>query len=169
MSSVLTIGHSSHPLERFLELLRQHRVEVLVDARSRPYSRFAPHFSRAPIERAVVGAGLRYLYLGDAIGGQPAARECYDADGKVDYDLVEQQGFYRRGIERLRDGITRFRVCLVCAEEDPSRCHRRLLISRTLVREGVEVHHIRGSGAIETEAELCAAAEPPRQLSLLVP
>ena len=64
MSAVLTIGHSSHSLEHFLELLRQHRVEVLVDARSRPYSRFAPHFSRAPIERAVVEAGLRYLYLG---------------------------------------------------------------------------------------------------------
>jgi uncharacterized protein (DUF488 family) len=164
--SILTIGHSRHPLERFLALLREHRVEVLVDARSQPVSRFSPHFSRKPLERAVDAAAMRYLYLGDALGGRPKARECYGPDGRVDYDLVEQQDFYQRGIERLLDGIARYRVCLLCAEEDPARCHRRLLISRTLVRRGVEVRHIRGSGALELEEELGAGAGPA-QLPLI--
>jgi uncharacterized protein (DUF488 family) len=158
--SIFTIGHSRHPLDRFLELLRRHRIEVLVDARSQPVSRFSPHFSRNALERAIQGAALRYLYLGDALGGRPKSRACHGADGQVDHDLVEQQDFYQRGIERLLDGVARFRVGLLCAEEDPARCHRRLLISRTLVRRGVEVRHIRGSGAVEIEEELRASAGP---------
>jgi uncharacterized protein (DUF488 family) len=164
--SVFTIGHSKHPIEKFLGLLREHGVEVLVDARSQPFSRFSPQFSRKALERAVTQASIRYLFMGDPLGGRPEPRECYGADGKIDYDLVEAQDFYLRGIERLLDGIARFRVCILCAEEDPTRCHRRLLITRTLVRRGVDVRHIRGSGTVETEGEL-EAREGRRQLSLL--
>jgi len=164
--SVLTIGHSRHPIDGFLGLLRQHQVEVLVDVRSHPVSRFSPQFSRTPLERAVTGAAIRYGFLGDALGGRPADRACYDADGALDYDLVEAQDFYQRGIERLVDGLARIRVCVMCAEENPASCHRRLLVARTLVRRGVAVHHIRGTGALETEDALRAGPVAP-QLSLL--
>lgn len=165
VASVLTIGHSNHPLDRFLELLRQHEVDVLVDARSQPVSRFSPHFSRNALDRAVTALSIGYLFMGDALGGRPSARECYDAEGKVDYDRIEAQPFYQRAIEQLLDGIARFRVCVLCAEEDPSRCHRRLLIARTLVQRGIDVLHIRKTGTIETEQELRARANP-KQLSL---
>jgi uncharacterized protein (DUF488 family) len=163
--SVLTIGHSNHSLDKFLGLLQQHDVEVVVDARSQPVSRFSPHFARKALERALADASIGYLFLGDALGGRPQARECYDAEGKVDYDRIAEQAFYQRGIEQLLDGIGRLRVCVLCAEEDPSHCHRRLLITRTLVQRGVEVRHIRGSGAVVTEDEL-SARDNPRQLSL---
>lgn len=104
--------------------------------------------------------------MGDELGGRPKPRECYDADGKVLYDKVEEQEFYRRGIDRLLDGIARFRVCLMCAEEDPSHCHRRLLIAQTLTRHGVEVRHVRGSGIIEPEVEVQTRSEA-KQLPLL--
>src|SRR5215510_10638425 len=97
--SVLTIGHSRHPIDRFLALLRQHGVETLVDARSHPFSRFSPQFSRKPLERAVSDAGVRYLFLGDALGGRPAQRECYDEAGKLDYARVERLDTYQRGID----------------------------------------------------------------------
>lgn len=164
--SVLTVGHSRHPIERFLGLLEEHEVEVLVDARSQPFSRFSPQFSRKALERTVTEAQIRYLFMGDALGGRPAQQACYGADGKVDYDRVEDQAFYRDGITRLLAGIARFRVCVMCSEEDPSHCHRRLLITRTLVRHGVEVRHIRGTSAVESEAEL-RARSATTQLSLL--
>jgi uncharacterized protein (DUF488 family) len=164
--SVLTIGHSNHPIAKFLGLLRQHDVGILVDARSRPFSRFSPQFSRRALESTVTGASIRYLFLGDLLGGRPKPRDCYDAGGNVDYDLVEAQEFYQRGIERLLDGIARFRVCILCAEENPSHCHRRLLITRTLLRRGVQVRHIRGNGTVETEDDL-RARERGGQLTLL--
>lgn len=152
--TVLTVGHSNGSLEAFIELLRHQEIEVLVDTRSQPYSRFVPHFSRETLQRAVTVASIRYLFMGDALGGRPTPPECYDAEGKVLYGKVEEQEFYRLGIERLINGIKRFRVCLLCSEEDPVHCHRRLLIARTLIRRGIEVQHIRGTGRIESEAEV---------------
>jgi len=163
--SVLTIGHSRHPIDRFLALLAQHHVELLVDARSHPASRFSPQFARKALERAVLDAGLQYRFLGDALGGRPPERECYDADGKLDYDRVEQLASYQRGIAELVTVLARSRACVMCAEEDPARCHRRLLIARTLIRRGVDVFHIRGSGALEPER----APDAGPQLGLFVP
>jgi uncharacterized protein (DUF488 family) len=164
--SLLTIGHSRHPLERFLGLLAQHRVELLVDVRSQPVSRFSPHLGRRALEPAVTAAGIRYLFLGDALGGRPKPRECYGPDGAVDYDLVEQQASYQRGIDRLTAELAAARAAIMCAEEDPARCHRRLLVAQTLVRRGVEIRHIRGTGAVSLEEELRADAGPA-QLPLL--
>ena len=135
----------------------------MLDARSHPFSRFSPQFSRKALEQAVSDAGVRYVFLVDALGGRPAQRECYDEDGKLDYDRVERLDVYQRGIDELLDEAVRLRACVLCAEEDPSRCHRRLLIARTLVQRGVAVLHIRGSGVIEPETELGAQ----RQLGLL--
>lgn len=148
---LLTIGHSRHPFERFLALLRQHQVEVLVDVRSQPFSRFSPQFSRKALEPALREAGLRYLFLGDALGGRPADQALYRADGSVDYPLVAAQPFFQRGLERLLEGSARFRVCLMCAEENPAHCHRRLLVTRALMERGAAVSHLRGSGAVEPE------------------
>jgi uncharacterized protein (DUF488 family) len=169
--SVLTIGHSNGPLEGLIELLLQHHVAVLVDTRSQPYSRHSPHFSRETLQQAVREAGARYLFMGDSLGGRPSARECYDTEGRVSYDKVEERDFYKQGIERLVDGIGRYRVCILCSEEDPIRCHRRLLIGRTLLRRGIEVNHIRGDGTVEMEAAVQARFErevpEPNQLRLL--
>ena len=154
---VLTIGHSNVSIEAFLDLLRPHGVEALVDARSQPYSKFTPHFSRENLERAVRRAGMTYVFLGDALGGRPPADQCpacYDADGNALYERIEEQPFYRRGIDRLREWIGRARVCVMCGEEDPARCHRRLLVGRTLIAAGIDVRHVRGDGSIETEREV---------------
>lgn len=150
---ILTIGHSRHPIDRFLALLGQHGVEVLVDARSHPASRFSPQFARRALERAVGDAGIRYLFLGQALGGRPADPACYRPDGTLDPDRVERLDAYQRGIDQLLDEAERARVCVLCAEEDPARCHRRLLVGRTLVRRGARVLHIRGSGALDAETE----------------
>ena len=64
--------------------------------RSQPFSRFSPQFSRKPLERTVTEASLRYLLMGDLLGGRPESRECYDAEGQVDYHRIEAQGQKRQ-------------------------------------------------------------------------
>jgi len=159
---LLSIGHSSHSLETFLVLLKQHRIEVLVDARSHPFSRFASHFDAAALKKAVVDAGIRYLFLGKELGGRPDGEEFYDDDGHVLYWRVAESALFLEGLRRLEKGMVKYRVALLCSEEDPASCHRRLLIGRVLAARGIVLDHIRGDGRIQTEAELQVEEEQRR-------
>jgi uncharacterized protein (DUF488 family) len=149
MSMVYTIGHSSHAATRFMELLRLHGIEVLVDTRSAPYSRFAPQFDREALQE--LAAGVRYLYMGDVVGGRPRDEACYDAEGHVLYGRVARQDEFQEAIARIERGAAEFRLALLCSEEDPAHCHRRLLISRVLQGDGVEIAHIRGDGSVDAD------------------
>jgi uncharacterized protein (DUF488 family) len=72
MSSFFTIGHSNHDFGTWLALVRRHGVEVVVDTRSSPYSKYVPQFDKEPIQRSLEKAGVRYLFLGAELGGRPA-------------------------------------------------------------------------------------------------
>lgn len=169
MPTIHTIGHSNHGLPEFLALLASQRIEVLVDVRSRPYSKYTPHFASQALQGAVAEVVCRYLFLGRELGGRPKGDEYYDESGRVDYALVARSPLFQAGIARLHAGIARYRVALLCAEEDPTGCHRRRLVARVLAEEGVAVLHIRGDTTVNSEAEIAAAeapAVPTNQLSL---
>jgi uncharacterized protein (DUF488 family) len=154
MGTIYTVGHSSHTRERFQALLTQHGVEVLVDTRSVPVSRYAPQFDRESLRELVMGAGAKYLWLGDVVGGRPRDESCYDAEGRVLYGRVAAQPEFQEAVERIERGAEEFRVALLCSEEDPAHCHRRLLIARVLMGRGAEVVHIRGDGTLESDEEV---------------
>jgi uncharacterized protein (DUF488 family) len=159
---VLTIGHSNHTVERFLGLLTAHAVQVVVDARSQPYSKYATQFDHEALKLALQDAGIRYLYLGRELGGRPEGDEFYDSEGHVLYDRVAATCLFQEGLSRLERGIREYKVALLCAEESPAACHRRLLVSRVLLERGVQVDHIRGDGRIQTEEEVAAEVAPNR-------
>lgn len=150
---LLTIGHSNHSAEHFRGLLSDHGIEALVDVRSWPHSRYVDWANRPQIADLVRSAGARYLYLGEELGGRPEAADCYDRAGHVLYARVAGSAGFRAGIDRLRRGAGRYRVALMCSEEDPSACHRRLLIAKVLLEDGWTIGHIRGDGRCEVETE----------------
>lgn len=150
---LFSIGHSNHSLEHFLELLNSHEIEIVADVRSNPRSRWA-QFNRAALERALVADGRGYLFLGEHLGGRPDGAGYYDADGSVRYDVVAQDEGFRQALAPLIATASDRRVAIMCGEESPARCHRRLLLGRVLASEGVEVRHIRGDGNVETEDDL---------------
>jgi uncharacterized protein (DUF488 family) len=154
MTTLWTIGHSNHPLDAFLDLLAQHRIEVLVDVRSSPYSRYADHFNREAIRPALHSRSIQYLYLGDLLGGRVEDQRYYDGDGRVLYGLLAESPGFCQGIERLSKGIEQFRVAILCGEENPANCHRRLLVGRVMQEHGVSLMHIRADGSVQSEAEL---------------
>ena len=139
--------------------MKGHGIEVLADTRSRPYSRHASHFNAREIEATLSGDGIGYLSLGRELGGRPEGEEFYDAEGRVDYALVERSRSFLDGIHRLEREIWNRRVALLCSEEDPAGCHRRLLVGRALRERGIGILHIRGDGSVQTEGE--AAGDQP--------
>jgi uncharacterized protein (DUF488 family) len=148
MTAVFTIGHSDHPRERFLELLRGAEITALADVRSAAFSRWHPQFSRPALSSTLTEAGIAYVYLGAELGGMrkdPALLR----DGMPDYDLIAQTPSFRNGLDRVIEGAQRHRVALMCAEREPLECHRFLLVSRHLAARGVTIEHILRDGTVE--------------------
>jgi len=151
---IYSIGHSNQPLDVLLGLLRQHRVGVLADVRSAPFSKYCSQFDKPALAAAVREAGLQYVYLGRELGGRPEGREYYDAEGYVLYGRRAASPEFLAGIERLERGRRQHRIALLCSEEDPAGCHRHLLIGRVLASRGIAVQHIRGDGRLQAADEL---------------
>lgn len=152
---IYTIGHSNHTKEKFLSLLTEAKIEVLVDVRSNPNSRWAAFANRDSLKDILESLQIHYIYLGDMLGGRPSDSDSYDYQtGKADYQAIQEKEYFRRGIKRILVGLKRYRVCIMCAEEDPTSCHRNLLVAESLRQAGVLVFHIRGDGRIQTDEEL---------------
>jgi uncharacterized protein (DUF488 family) len=148
---IWTIGHSNHTLARFVELLQAEGVEVVVDVRSYPYSRIAPHFNREELDVALRGVGTRYLFFGEELGGRPSREEQYDEDGRARYDRMAEQPGFQMSLQRLLSGAREHRVALLCSEGQPQECHRRLLVGKVLADHGVQLRHILPNGVVHQE------------------
>lgn len=151
---IFTIGHSRHVMEHFLALLQAHGIEELVDVRSHPRSRWAAQFGQASLERSLVEAGIRYTYLGGALGGRPMDRACYRADGSVDFERRATAFDFVDGVMELERRARSHQTAIVCAEEDPSQCHRRLLVAPALAALGFAIAHIRGDARVDSDADV---------------
>lgn len=152
-NELFTIGHSNHSLERFIELLLKHSISVVCDVRSTPYSKYAPQFNRELIQIELKKHNISYVYLGKELGPRSDNKECY-INGKVQYNSLAKQPTFIQGLERLREGITKYRIALMCAEKDPIECHRTILVCRNLRSDNFEIKHILEDGKIEHNREL---------------
>lgn len=147
-NTVFTIGHSTHSIEAFIALLKQHGITALADVRSAPYSRYNPHFNKDALEKALKAAGIKYVFLGRELGARSEDRSCYQ-NGRVRYPLLARTALFHQGIERVVSGSKDFRIALMCAEKEPLECHRTLLVSRALDEMGVPIQHILADGRLE--------------------
>lgn len=147
-ASLLTVGHSTHPIEHFLGLLAQHNVTAIADVRSVPASRFTPQFNRTALKRSLAEIGVKYVFLGQELGARSDDRSCY-INGQVQYGRLAQTIPFAEGIGRLLKGTETERIAIMCAEQEPLDCHRTVLVSRVLVDRGASVSHIHGDGRLE--------------------
>ena len=165
MATVFTIGHSNQPAAEFVALLKRQNIERVVDVRSKPTSRFH-HFKREPLTERLRSLGIDYLYLGDQLGGHPESDDFY-VDGRVAYERMAALSGFRVGISRVVDDSEQHCLVLMCAEEDPAKCHRHPLLALALLERGVEVLHLRRDGSIQDAAAMTDQTSP--QMPLLEP
>ena len=118
MKVIKTIGHSNHPIERFVDLLKAGGVERLVDVRSIPGSRRFPQFGREQLNKRLADAGIDYVWEGEALGGKPAQGGGYN-------ELAARPAF-QDALARLIQHSDDTTLCLMCAEKEPLECHRVL-------------------------------------------
>jgi len=161
-----TIGHSNHSLEYFFELVKRYNIINIVDVRSYPFSKYAFQFNFDNLKHTINDIGFRYLFLGDQLGGRPESPEFYDENGFVLYDKLAESSNFKRGIEALEIAIEQNLTVILCSEENPINCHRRLLIGNVLLLDGYYIMHIRGDGNVISEVELSKQENNDEQLTL---
>lgn len=148
MNELFTVGHSTHSVERLIELLSMHSVSAVADVRSSPYSRYNPQFNREPLWEALKVVNTKYLFFGKELGARIDDPSCY-VDGKVQFDRIAETAAFQQGLNHLRKEIESYRVALLCAEKDPVTCHRMILVCRNLRSDELEIKHILEDGSLE--------------------
>lgn len=151
---VFTIGYGNRTVEELITILKEYGIQFLIDVRTSPYSRFKPEFGKEALEQALRPHHIRYVFMGQELGGRPSDPDCY-VDGKVDYDRVREKPFYQAGIERVRTAWEkRLPVVLMCSELRPQECHRAKLIGETLVQHHIPVQHIDENGQLQPHSAI---------------
>ncbi len=145
--TIWTIGHSTRPLDEFLDLLAENRIKVIVDVRSYPGSRHCPQYGQAALRETLAEHGVEYRWL-DMLGGRRRAR--LDSPNTVwrnasfrGYADYMQTVEFDRGLEELLTLARKGRSAVMCAEAVWWRCHRSM-IADALKARGVRVLHIMG-------------------------
>ena len=173
-STIYTIGHSTHPLGELIAMLRENGVDLLVDVRTVPRSRFNPQFNEDALAAPLEAAGIGYVQL-KALGGlrhspkgaPPSPNTLWhNASFRAYADYAMTAGF-RSGLAELLGLAERRRPAIMCAEAVWWRCHRRI-ITDYLLAQGVEVTHIMAPGKCE-EASLTPGSQPQPDGSILYP
>lgn len=147
MTILYSIGYGNRSWEEVHSLLSARGCEFLIDVRSNPFSKFNPSFGKDSLAHLCQESRMRYVFMGDTLGGKPASDEHFDIDGKVNYILLSESAEFQYGLSRLitasKKGIC---ACIMCSELRPQECHRCKLIGSELKKLGVGVVHIDEDG-----------------------
>ncbi len=164
--SLFTIGYSHHSFDDFVQLLQLHGITALADVRSHPTSRLV-QFKYAHLSSELSVHGIDYVFLGKELGARRDERAAYE-DDQVQYEKVAQLPLFLQGLERLKVGISKYRLALMCAEKEPLDCHRTILICHKLRDWPIQIQHILSDGTLEehatTEQRLVQKMEVSRTL-----
>jgi len=152
MKQLFTIGHSTQEFNSFLSLLKQYEIQAVVDVRSGPYSKRFPWFNRESLDKMLKEHDIKYVFLGEEFGARRDEPCCY-CGTRADYELIAKAPLFKQGLERLKLGIQKMRISLMCAEQDPIDCHRTILVARH-AQKFCDVNHILRNGKSENHQEL---------------
>jgi uncharacterized protein (DUF488 family) len=152
MNTLFTIGHSSHKLEYFLQLLKKYGINCVVDVRSMPFSKYTVQFNKDNLKRFLLSSGVHYLFMGEEFGARREDRSLYTKEGYLDFEKVIKTKLFYNGVERVEAGIKKgFRIAFMCTEKDPIDCHRNILVAREFYKMNYAVNNILENGEIQSQ------------------
>ena len=152
---IYTVGHSTHPIGVFLDLLKTYSVNCVIDVRSIAASSYNPQYNKEPLSNFLKANGITYLHFAEEFGARHTDPDLLDEEGKVNFELVRKSWNFKTGVEKIWEGIDKgFTIALMCSESEPFDCHRFSMVSIALEKDGFDVKHILKDKTIKTNAEL---------------
>lgn len=157
-NTVFTIGHSTHTIADFMKWLNRYSIPLVCDVRSQPYSKYNSQFNKNSVQKALLGNGIEYLFLGEELGGRSKNTFCYDDKGRLQYHLLAQEPLFKKGLEKIITEVEKRSIALMCSESAPLKCHRAILVCRQLYQKlhfpKNNIQHILSEGTLQTNAEM---------------
>jgi len=155
LCKLYTIGYTPFAVAEFMTTLKDLGITVLVDVRSVPHSARYPEFDASSIKLHAHEHGLVYLHMGGGLGARPNDPALYTS-GVADFKKIAASDGFERACQRIRNGLERYTICLMCAEQDPADCHRAILIAHYFRKlyPDVEISHILAGARVESQQEL---------------
>lgn len=154
-NTIYTVGHSTHQLGYFLELLREYNVNCIVDVRSSPASAYNPQYNQEPFKNFLKKNRITYLHFPEEFGARQTDRDLLDEEGILDFVKVRKSWAFNKGLERIWQGVEKgFVIAIMCSEGNPLDCHRFSMVSVGLENDGFAVKHIMKDKSLKEHSEL---------------
>jgi len=151
-TTIYSIGYGGKKIDDFIEELKSFEIHFLLDIRSKPFSKWNPQFNKNELKFKLEENGIKYVFVGDALGGLPEDRSCYDDNGKVIYDRVKEKDFFKEGLERLIIANQKHIIlAIMCCESKPEECHRTKLIGQELLKRNISLKHIISNKVVKSQ------------------
>ena len=154
-SVIYTIGHSSHKIDFFIELLKEYNINCIIDVRTIAASAYNPQYNKEALQKILAKNNICYLHFAKEFGARHTEPKLLDSNGVVDFEKVRNTEEFRKGVERVKKGIEKgYTIALMCSESEPLDCHRFSMVSLALSKEGFDVRHIMKDKTFKTNDQL---------------
>ncbi len=154
MKEIYTIGYSGFKIDDFIKTIKQYNINCVVDARSNPNSKFYVEYNQIGFAEVLKKHHIYYRNYKTEFGARQIDLQYYN-NGCLDFELYVKSDSFTDGVNKIEAGIQLgYRFVIMCAEKDPSTCHRSIMVGKYLYEKGYEVKNILSDGTYETQASL---------------
>ena len=154
MKDIYTIGYSCFEIEDFIKVLKKYNITCLVDVRSNPYSKFYVDYNKENLQNILKSNGIIYRNYKIEFGAHQEDLQYY-ADGYLDFSKYTKSESFREGVKKIETGIKMdYTFALMCAEKDPSTCHRNIMVAREFYKLGYVIKNILSDNSYELQEDI---------------
>ena len=155
VNTVYTIGYSGFSIDDFVATLKKHKISLVVDVRSSPFSHHFPEYNKDTLEIYLKTHGIYYRNYAGAFGARQNDRKYYCKEGYLDFEVFSKAEPFLQGLKKLCNSMEQnYTFVLLCAEKDPICCHRTILVARAFYERGYNVVHLLTNGNSITQQEI---------------
>ena len=153
--TIYTIGYSGFSLVDFIQELRNHNINVVIDVRSYAYSERYPDYNKTTIEKSLNKAGIYYKNYAKEFGARQDNMAFYSSEGYLDFDIFSKSEQFQNGVTKIVDSTEKgYKIVFMCAEKEPIQCHRTILVARAFDKLGFSVIHLMPKGITKNQRQI---------------
>lgn len=154
ISCIYTIGYSAFSINEFIETIKNFGISCVIDVRSSPFSNYYADYNKDTLEKTLKEHNILYRNYANEFGAHQTDPMFYSGD-IVDFDKFIKSDQFLEGVSKVNKGIERgYSFVLMCAEKDPIKCHRSIMLGKGFSDNGFDVRHIISKTELESQKEL---------------